>query len=151
MQIVHAVLRNALNEARRWKLVGQNVAQEVDGPRLERHEIQPLTPTEAQVFPATVRGDRLEALYTVVLALGLRQGEALGLRWGDVDLEDGLVHVRHQLQRIRGEITLVPLKTAGSRRTIALPGSVADGLRQHRQRQIEERLAAGPAWRGAER
>jgi len=150
VQIVHGVLRNALGEAVRWDLVGQNVAKRVDGPRVERHEIQPLTPSEARTFLATVRGDRLEALYAVALALGLRAGESFGLRWHDVDLEGGLLHVRHQLQRLHGVISLVPLKTARSRRTIALPASTTASLRQHRQRQLEERLGAGPAWRGPE-
>ena len=150
VQIVHGVLRNALNEAVRWHLAGQNVAREVDGPRVERHEIQPLSPDEARALLASVEGDRLSALYGVALALGLRQGEALGLRWQDVDLEGGLIHVRHQLQRLHGVISLVPLKTSRSRRTIALPASTLAGLRAHRQQQIKERLEAGPEWRGPE-
>src|SRR5260370_12756259 len=55
-------------------------------PRARRAEVRPFTPDEARAFLVAVQGDRLQALYTVALALGLRQGEALGLRWPDVDL-----------------------------------------------------------------
>ena len=60
--------------------------QQDDGPRVERYEIRPFTVDEA-------RDDRLRALYPVALAMGLRQGEALGLRWQDIDLAAGFVHV----------------------------------------------------------
>jgi integrase len=150
VQMVHGTLRNALNQALRWHLVARNVARDVDGPRVESHEIQPLGPTEARALLAAVADDRLQAFYSVALALGLRQGEALGLRWQDVDLEAGVIHVCHQLQRMAGAVVLSPLKTARSRRTIALPASIASDLRDHRQQQRKERLAAGPAWVGLE-
>ena len=82
----------------------------------------------------------------MVLALGLRQGEALGLRWTDVDLERGTLRVQKQLQRIDGKLQLTEPKTERSRRTIALPGFALDALRGHRVRQLEERLVAGEQW-----
>ena len=88
-----------------------------------------------------------EALYTVALALGLRQGEALGLRWQDVDLEAGLLHVRVALQRLPNESPrLVEPKTRQSRRSLPLPGVVTTQLRDHRARQQAERALAGAAW-----
>jgi integrase len=93
-----------------------------------------------------VRGDRLEALYTVTVALGLRQGEALGLRWDDVDLEYGLLKVRMQLQRIDGKLTVVPTKTAKSRRKNLMPGIEVAAIRRNRMQQLQERLAAGGQW-----
>jgi len=148
VQYARGVLRTALNQALRWGLVSRNVADLVDGPKVERHEIQPFSPEEARTFLAAVRGDRLEALYSVALTMGLRQGEALGLRWEDVDLDTGTMHVRHQLQRIDGKLTLVPLKTARSRRTLALPDSITFGLREHRLRQLEDAVKAGKRWKG---
>src|SRR5262252_178741 len=85
VQYMRGVLRTALNRALRWGLVPGNVADLVDGPRVERYEIQPFTLGEARAFLDAVRGNRLEALYSVALTMGLRQGEALGLRWDDVD------------------------------------------------------------------
>ena len=94
-----------------------------------------------------MRGNRLEALYSVALALGLRQGEALGLKWGDIDLDAGILRVRRTAQRIPHHGTqLVETKTARSRRTLVLPPVVITALRAHRARQTLERLAAGPAW-----
>jgi integrase len=150
VQYLRTVLRSALSQAQRWGLVTRNVAQLVDAPKVERHEISPFTLEEAQAFLAAAAGDRLEALWSVALAMGLRQGEALGLRWPDVDLDEGLLHVRQQLQRVRGGFDLAPLKTSRSRRTVAMPPAVADALRRHRIRQIEERLLARDRWRGPE-
>ncbi|MDP9250262.1 MAG: site-specific integrase, partial [Chloroflexota bacterium] len=89
LQLTHAVLRRALNQALRDGTVARNVASLVEAPRVHRDEVRPFDPDEARAFLAAVRGDRLEALYTVAIALGLRQGEALGLRWADVDMESG--------------------------------------------------------------
>ena len=74
----------------KWGLVARNVATLVDVPRGQRPEVQPFNPEQARAFLDAVRGDRLEALYSVALAIGLRRGEALGLRWDDVDLDAGV-------------------------------------------------------------
>jgi len=148
-QTVHhlrAILRAALADAVKWGLVGRNAADLVDPPRIPHEEFRPLTPAEAQALLDAVTGDRLEALYSVALALGLRQGEALGLRWQDVDLEAGTLRVSHSLQRFGKAFQLVEPKTARSRRTLALPAIAAAALRAHRTKQLEERLAAGPLW-----
>ncbi len=146
VQFLHAVLRRALGQAERWGLVARNVARLVSPPRVERPEVQPLTVAEARRLLEAARGDRLEALYTVALALGLRQGEALGLRWQDIDLHQGTLTVRYQLQRHAGAFSLVEPKTARSRRTLTLPAVALEALRQHRARQAEARLRAGPLW-----
>jgi integrase len=142
-----AVLRMSLEKARKRSLVGQNVALLVDPPRAVRHEIRSLSPEEARVFLNTVRGDRLEALYSVAIALGLRQGEALGLRWEDVDMDKCTLRVRYALQRIDGKPQLVEPKTQKSRRTIFMPQVTVNALRAHRVRQLEERLVAGTRWK----
>ena len=87
-----------------WRsLVSRNVATLVDPPRVTKHEIRPFTPEQARSFLDAVAGHRLEALFSVAIALGLRQGEALGLQWPDVDLAAGVLHVRHALQRCGGD------------------------------------------------
>lgn len=80
------------------------------------------------------------------MVIGLRQGEALGLRWQDIDLDRGLLTVARQLQRIDGKLILTEPKTPRSRRTLQLPAVAIEALRAHKLRQLEERLAAGPAW-----
>ena len=147
VRYIRGTLRNALNQAVRWGLVSRNAAALVDPPRVERYEIKPFTPDEARSFLSAIRGDRLEALYSVALTMGLRQGEALGLRWREIDLELGYLRVSKQLQRIDGKLQLVDPKTVGSRRTLVLPSSIVAKLRDHRIRQLDERLRAGANWR----
>ena len=147
VQYCHAVLRMALGRAYKWSLVPRNVAKLVDPPRSRRYEMHSLSPEEARVFLNTVRGDRLEALYSVAIALGLRQGEALGLRWDEVDLDKCTLKVRYTLQRIDGKPQLVEPKTTRSRRTIIMPQVTVKALRAHLIRQYEERLAAGTRWK----
>ena len=109
-----------------------------------------LTPAAARAILRAARGDRLEALFGVALGVGLRQSEALGLRWDDVDLSVGTVAVRRVLQRYGGAFHLDEPKTDRSRRTVPLPAPLVAALGDHRARQIAERLRAGPAWRGGD-
>ena len=143
---MHQVLRTALELARRWEVIDRNVASLVEPPRRVRPKIQPLTPDAARRFLDNVRGHRLEALFSVALAMGLRQGEALGLRWEDVDTTQGVLSVRNQLQRIDGRLTLVEPKTERSRRTLVVPPMIIQSLRDHETRQVAEKLWAGSKW-----
>jgi len=144
--IIHAVLRQALNQALRWEMVSRNVATLVEPPRAPRADVTYMTPTQARTFLDAIRGDRLEALYAVAVALGLRQGEILGLRWADVDFDVSTITVCQALQRVDGRLTFVEPKSRRSRRTIPMPPTVARALRAHRARQLEERLTGGPDW-----
>jgi integrase len=97
------VLRAALNTAIRWRLVTQNVAELVDPPRAVSREIQPLTPEQARGLLDAVAGQPLEGFVAVALGCGLRLGEALGLKWEDVDVSAGTLQVRRALQRFGGD------------------------------------------------
>lgn len=144
-QHAHAVLRRALGQAERWGLVGRNVAKLAQPPRAERPPETWLDADQSRKLLVAARGKRLEALYVVALALGLRKGEILGLHWQDIDLEARTLRVRVALQRIDGELQLVEPKSARSRRTIPLPDMVVEALRAHRVRQVAVRLKA-TAW-----
>lgn len=146
VQYHRAILRGALNQALKWGLVARNVAALADPPRVRQREVQPLTLDQARVFLEAARGDRLEALYTTALSLGLRQGECLGLHWQDVDFDAGRLEVRTTLQRIGGKLQLVEPKTERSRRRLSLPAFAVAALREHRVRQLQERLQAGSLW-----
>ncbi len=137
---LRAVLRTALNQAVRWGDVPRNVAALTDPPRVEEKPVAVLDAAQAAQLLAAVAGEPLEALYTVALALGLRQGEALALRWQDIDLEGRQLHVRHGLQRIDGKLQLVETKTARSGRSITMPAAVVAALRQHQLRQVKADL-----------
>jgi integrase len=143
-----AVLSAALSDAMRWGLVGRNVASLARMPSVAAARTpHALTLDDARRLIEGTRGDRLAALWVVFLYLGLRESEALGLGWDDVDLDRESQHatltVRFQLGRRDGEWVRTPPKTASGTRTIALYGPVVDALREHRRRMAEERT---PSW-----
>lgn len=150
VQHIHATLRTALDQALRWNLVSRNVAMLVDAPRVRRPEVQPYTPEEAVKLLQVLQGDRLEALYSAAMAVGLRQGEALGLRWQDIDFETGTLAVRNALQFVDGKLQLVEVKGQKSRRTVSLPQVCITALLKHRARQEAERQLAGTRWQDTE-
>jgi integrase len=146
VECVRAVLRQALNHALRWQLVVINAAQLASPPRAPRRAITPLSPDEARRLLDALVGHRLEALVTVALACGLRQGEILGLRWPDIDLDAGTLLIEPALQRVDGRLQMVEPKSRNSRRSVLLPGVAVDAIRRHRARQLEDRLLAKPDW-----
>ena len=144
---IHRILSRALKVAVQRGRVGRNVATLVDAPSLDHHEVQPLTAAEAQRILGASAGQRNAARWSVALALGLRQGEALGLKWDAVDLEAGTLAVRHALQRIRGKgLQLVPPKSRAGRRVIAMPPQLVEALAEHELAQDAERQQAGGLW-----
>ena len=146
VQYIRAVLRQALARALKWGWVSRNVAALADPPKVERTPVQPLTVEQAASFLRATRDHPLGPLFAVAVATGLRQGELFGLRWEDVDLDEGVLRVRHAMQRIDGTPRFVPPKSERSRRTIALPAVAVGALESQRERQDEQRLAAGERW-----
>jgi integrase len=135
VQYLHVVLHRALKQALRWGLVPRNVSEAVDPPRVRREEIRPLSPAQARTLLEAARDDRLEALYVLAVHCGLRQGELLGLKWEDVDLDHG----RLQVRRILSGGAFTAPKTAKSRRTVRLKESTLEALRRHLERQLGEK------------
>ena len=144
---VGSVLRIALAEATRRGLLQRNPATNIKRPKVQTAEMKTWTAEEAQRFEESVRGDRLHALWVLAMALGMRRGELLGARWADIDLEGGLLSVRQQLHEVRnGRGVFGKPKTDRSIRRLALDPRIVATLRQHRARQLEERMAWGPGW-----
>jgi integrase len=143
------VLRNALNRARREELVVRNVAELVDMPTVDKQERKPWSAKEAITFLGTARRHRLYAALVVLLTLGLRRGELLGLRWQDIDFDNEQFTPVRQVQREKGKLILKKLKTESSQAALPLPPFVADALRERREVQEEERSAAGEHWHQA--
>lgn len=101
----HRILAKSLTDAEREGHVFRNVARLVDAPKKDAVEIQAMNADEARHLLRSVAGDRALALRLgVALLAGLRQGEALGLHWSDVDIERGIITVRWQLQRLPGDM-----------------------------------------------
>lgn len=142
---VRAVLRTALNDAKRRRLVSVNAADYVDMPRIDSRPVPAMTPAEAEAIINATKDHRIGPLVSVALATGVRQGELLGLRWQDVDLERSRLTVQWALQRVNGKATLVEPKTRKSRRTLPLTAAAMQALRAQRQQQLEDRIRA-TAW-----
>jgi integrase len=153
---VHALLHLAFDEALRLSLLQRNVIDLVNPPRRKRHDMHVLAPEQARALLEATATDRMEALYVLALTTGMRQGELFALKWPDVDLENKCVHVRATVQRLRllqplsgqpsSQFAFSEPKSARSRRKIALTTVAVEALCRHRFRQLEERLAVGPAW-----
>ena len=144
-----AVLRAALGAAERHGLLGRNVASLAAPPKVPEREYIAITPAIARQIMAPVQGDKLEALYVMLLGTGLRLGEATALTWADVDFTSSMITVRRSLQRVKGSFQLVGTKTAKSRRTVPIVPPVLEALRVHQERQNLEKLMQGPEWEGA--
>jgi integrase len=147
VRYAHRLVRAILQDAVLEDLVPSNVARNLRISHRYRPKFTPWTAEDARRFLVAVRGDRFYPLYAVALALGLRRGELLALRWVDVDQVDNVVRVEHTLQRINGSLTLGPVKTDGSDRRLAMSNAVAAVFRQQRKAQEVDRLAAGSRWR----
>lgn len=165
---VHRTLRASLSEAVKRKHVAVNVATIAKPPRVDEDEIEPFTVDEARRLLAVAGDGRNAARWAVALSLGLRQGEALGLRWPAVDLAGRKLRVARSLQRRTwqhgcggtcgrkrgadcpqrhgGGLMLDDVKSRAGRRTLALPGPLLELLVAHREAQDRERAAAGPLW-----
>lgn len=138
VQHIRAVLRRALQQAVKWRMVALNAAALADPPRVPRRPLVQVSAETARQVLAAVEGTRLEGLVTLTLFTGLRQGEALGLRWSDVDLDACTLRVGRALQRLRrgpgnpSPLVLVEPKTSRSRRSVDFPPAVAAVMRRHR-------------------
>lgn len=143
----HRILSRALRVAHQRGYVQRNVATLVDAPSKVDSEMEPLTKAEAKRVLAAAAGTRLQARWSVALALGLRQGEALGLTWDRVDLDAKVIHVRQALSRQKGRgLVLGPVKSRAGRRSIPIPAPLLVELKAHKRAQNAERLAAGSWW-----
>jgi integrase len=147
VQKIHAVLHKALVQALRWNMIPRNATDAVTAPRPAPEEMHPLSPVEARKFIEAVHGDKLEALYVLAVHTGMRQGELLALKWEDVDLNAGVIHIRHTLTRSGGRISLGEPKTKGSRRPVHLTGAAVQALRSHLERQLEDIERLGDLYR----
>jgi integrase len=143
---LHAVLHRALGQALRWGMIAQNVRDLVEAPAIAHHEMQVLTPDQAKEFLEAASGHRLEALFVLALTTGLREGEILALKWRDLDLEAGMLQVRGNLQRIKGEVFITTPKNRYSRRHVTLSSLATTSLHAHRARQLSERMELGAVW-----
>ena len=138
----HRVLRRALGHAVRWGVVLQNAAANVSAPRVEPIEIEILREDSIQALLDKLQGDPLYMVGLLGLSTGMRRGEMLALRWGDI--VGNMIRVERSLEHTKaGGLRFKSPKTRTGRRTISIPASIAAELRAHRMAQQERWLALG--------
>jgi integrase len=138
VQYIHTTLRKALKEAVQDGLIPRNAADAVKAPRPAKKEINPLTHEQARIFLEVASGDRFEALYVLAIHCGLREGELLGLKWDDLDLETGTLSVRRTLSETRELGRIFEPPKNGKGRSIKLTPGAIEALRGHLGRQLKE-------------
>ena len=149
VRFLASVLGKALKDAARKGIVRTNVALNADPPSAKASEAPEATiwtPAQARRFLETIADDVDASLWRFYLATGCRRGEALGLRWSDVDLEAGRVSIGQQYTMVGAVPTFLPVKSDRSRRAIDLDPITVEALRVERRLRAERKLALGPAY-----
>jgi integrase len=165
---VHRTIRAALNDAVTRGHLGKNPATIAKAPRVEETEVEPFTNDEIAKLFSVALESRNACRWIIAIALGLRQGEVLGLQWSDVDFEQGTISVNYQRprpkwkhgcngrcgrkhgghcpQRINTRAKMAKPKSRAGQRPVGLPRPLLDQLKQHQVEQAAERKKAGNLW-----
>ena len=117
-------------------------------PKGNRPAISTWDVGQLRTFLQAADGDGYAPLWLVAISTGMRRGELLGLRWDDVDLAKGRIHVRRALAEIGSELRIQEPKTKSSRRVVPLSGNALAALKAHRSQQLQRQLRLGQLWQG---
>lgn len=152
VRYIATIVKSAFGDAVRWGRLARNPADYSDPPKAAAHrkpDMATWTAEEVARFLAlrAAGGDRDSALWRLLAATGLRRGEALGLRWRDVDLDAGSATVQQTVIVVAHVAQLGSPKTTAGARTLDLDSATVAALREHRRRQLEERMLVGRGWR----
>jgi integrase len=140
----YVTLHTALGHAVKMGLLGRNASDGVSPPRYQRHQWQSLSEYGVSSVLEAARQTQYYCLFYLALYTALRRSELLALRWCDVDLLLGRVHVTRSLHQLGGgEIVIRSPKSERSRRVVSLPPSAGEVLREHRAGQARQRAAVG--------
>jgi integrase len=140
---VHRVLHRALGHAATWGVIAQNVASLVAPPPVPDEEIKILAEEQVGTILHHLEGHSLRPIVSFLLGTGARRGEALAVRWSDVNFQKNVVRIERSLEQTKGSIRVKAPKTKNGRRSVAISPWLAAELRSHRARQDERRLALG--------
>ncbi|MDO9333180.1 MAG: tyrosine-type recombinase/integrase [Dehalococcoidales bacterium] len=143
VQLLHVTLHLALANALRTGILARNPLDGVDPPKVERHEMKTMTEDDISRFLNEARKGEYYSLFFCLLFTGMRRGEALSLRWNDVDLLGCQLSINRTMQFLNNKVTFKTPKTASSRRQIALSPSTCVMLRLHREVQDNVRQSIG--------
>ena len=150
VQRTHTIIHAALNSALKLGLLGRNPDNATQPPKPKRREMKYLDAAQVKKLLETARrtGDRNYALYYLAVSTGMREGELLGLRWDDVNLDQGVLHVRFSLKRLwSGVLALQQPKTKTSVRAIKLGSQTVEILQLQKIRNSIDAEKAGKLWK----
>jgi integrase len=150
--IVHIILKSAFKDAVLWGKLAVNPCDKVKPPKRVHEETDFLDLEQALQLIEAAKGHRLECMITLVVVTGMRRGELFALHWDDIDFEKKMLSVRRSLSYTNVDGTGYKYteelpKTEAGKRAIPLPDIALEALKQHRARQAEQRLRAGPGWK----
>ena len=145
---IHATLHRALRDAVRWQRLHYNPADAADPPKAsaERSERPVWSRQELAAFLGSVREDALYPLWLLYATTGMRRGEALGLQWGDIDLDARTLSIRRSLVPVKGGFIVGEPKTKRGRRTISLDPTTVTALRTHKKAQAALKMQHRDVW-----
>jgi len=146
---VHACLHKACKDAVRWGHISRNPLDAADPPRKKgdgSKEMRTWTKAQLKAFLGAVADERLSPLWHTIAMTGMRRGEAIGLRWSDVDLEGGRLAVRRALIPSGREVIVSEPKTIKGRRVIAIDPGTVEVLKAQAARQLDEQKEWDEAW-----
>lgn len=139
----HVVIHRALEIAVKWGLVARNVADAVELPEIRREKFDVWTAEEVNTFLTAIADHRMMPLYATAIMTGMRRGELFGLRWSDVDLDEGWIYVRNTRVIVDGKVSEGDPKTEAGERRIAIADRLVSILRKHRAAMAKEKLLMG--------
>ena len=148
IQNYHGIIHKSLEQAVAAHVLPANPSEHVKLPKVKKPNLKPLMDDNVRLFLEAIRGDRFERLFIVALFSGLRQSELVGLRWDDVDLTNGVLTVRRQIQKAHDRAGYVSIDEtkSGKTRQAAIAPSIIQVLTEQRTQQDEWRTAAGALW-----
>lgn len=146
VKYIHGILLQALDQAIKERLIAYNPASKdnINLPRHEKPEIQPLYTEQAREFLQAIKDNWLYPLYLTDISTGLRRGELLGLKWQDIDFNNNTATIKRSLIQVGGKVKLQEsVKTKKSKRIVSLTDDVVSELKSLKARQAQDKLLIG--------
>lgn len=138
---INQVISSAMEFAKSQKLIRNNPTDGCSLPKVEHREMQTLSAEQLSAFFAEAKET---GVYYIALATGLRRGELLGLKWQDIDFENGILHIHRQVSRIDGEVVEAPLKTKNSYRNVAIGADAVEILKAQKEKMQSDYVFPSP-------
>ena len=141
---IHQVISSAMDLAVAQKIIIENPTDACGLPKVEHREMQTIPAEQLQAFLQEAKTTGVYEMYYIELATGLRRGELLGLKWQDIDWNNGIIKVRRQVARVDGEIVETPLKTKNSYRAVTISQQAIEVLKTQKAKTDDEYVFPSP-------